>query len=111
MFSIYEKHLCITLILFQAHHGYSPKPFDLRNMTLTREVQVCTGISTNFIRGLQNNFWSRSIRVNLNKEVGDSVISMPHCFQALAERLAENSHDLWAKTKKQELEEIGKQSE
>lgn len=36
---------------------------------------------------------------------------MPHCFQALAERLAENSHDLWAKTKKQELEEIGKQSE
>ncbi|XP_048731868.2 ryanodine receptor-like isoform X6 [Ostrea edulis] len=48
-----------------AHHGYSPKPFDLRNMTLTREIQ------------------------------------------ALAERLAENSHDLWAKKKKQELEDIG----
>lgn len=107
MFSIYEKHLCITLILFQAHHGYSPKPFDLRNMTLTREVQVFTGISTNSI-GV---FWAQSICVNLNTEVGDNVISMPHCFQALAERLAENSHDLWAKTKKQELEEIGKQSE
>lgn len=31
------------------------------------------------------------------------------CVQALAERLAENSHDLWAKTKKQELEEIGEE--
>lgn len=32
------------------------------------------------------------------------------CVQGLAERLAENSHDLWAKTKKQELEEIGEES-
>lgn len=31
------------------------------------------------------------------------------CVQGLAERLAENSHDLWAKTKKQELEEIGEE--
>ena len=80
-------------------------------MTLTREVQVYTGIFTNFIGVIQNNFWSQSICVNLNTEVEVSIISMPHCFQALAERLAENSHDLWAKTKKQELEEIGKQSE
>lgn len=62
-------------------------------------------------RRITKQFLARSICVNLNTEVGDSVISMPHCFQALAERLAENSHDLWAKTKKQELEEIGKQSE
>ncbi|WAR19518.1 RYR-like protein [Mya arenaria] len=46
-------------------HGYSPRPYDLRNMTLTREMQT------------------------------------------LAEKLAENSHDLWAKRKKLELEEIG----
>ncbi|KAK3094056.1 hypothetical protein FSP39_023525 [Pinctada imbricata] len=46
-------------------HGYSPKPYDLRNMALTREVQN------------------------------------------LAEKLAENSHDLWARRKKMELEEIG----
>ncbi|KAL4238125.1 Ryanodine receptor 2 [Mactra antiquata] len=46
-------------------HGYSPRPYDLRNMTLTREMHT------------------------------------------LSERLAENSHDLWAKRKKIELEEIG----
>ncbi|XP_069116591.1 ryanodine receptor-like isoform X2 [Argopecten irradians] len=46
-------------------HGYSPRPYDLRNMTITREMQT------------------------------------------LAERLAENSHDMWAKKKKEELEEIG----
>lgn len=49
----------------QYDHGFSPRPYDLRNMTLTREMQN------------------------------------------LAEKLAENSHDLWAKRKKQELEEIG----
>ena len=53
-------------VLLQYDHGYSPRPYDLRNMTLTREMQN------------------------------------------LAEKLAENSHDLWAKRKKEELEAIGK---
>ncbi|XP_064602338.1 ryanodine receptor 2-like [Liolophura sinensis] len=49
----------------QFEHGYSPRPYDLRNMTLTRETQT------------------------------------------LAERIAENSHDSWAKKKKDELDAIG----
>ena len=50
---------------FQFDHGYSPRPYDLRNMTLSRELQT------------------------------------------LAEKLAENAHDIWAKKKKIELSEIG----
>ncbi|XP_025103910.1 ryanodine receptor-like isoform X4 [Pomacea canaliculata] len=46
-------------------HGYSPRPYDLRNITLTREMLT------------------------------------------MAERLAENSHDLWAKRKREELDSIG----
>lgn len=45
--------------------GYSPRPYDLRNMTVTREMQT------------------------------------------LAERLAENAHQVWAKQKKEDLEAIG----
>lgn len=46
-------------------HGYSPRPYDLRNITLTREMLT------------------------------------------MAERLAENAHDLWAKRKREELDSIG----
>ncbi|XP_041353187.1 ryanodine receptor-like isoform X2 [Gigantopelta aegis] len=46
-------------------HGYSPRPYDLRNITLSRDLQT------------------------------------------MAERLAENAHDLWAKRKKEELDAIG----
>ncbi|XP_070180339.1 ryanodine receptor-like isoform X4 [Littorina saxatilis] len=46
-------------------HGFSPRPYDLRNITLTREMIT------------------------------------------MAERLAENAHDLWAKRKREELDSIG----
>ncbi|KAJ8309071.1 hypothetical protein KUTeg_013945 [Tegillarca granosa] len=46
-------------------HGYCPRPYDLRNTTLTREMQT------------------------------------------MAEKVAENAHDLWSLRKKEELDEIG----
>lgn len=78
---------------FDGDLGFSPRPTDISNITLSRELQVGSP---------QKAF--PAIFFFFPESTRDCEVS----FQSLAELLAENYHNIWARKKKGDLEAKGK---
>lgn len=83
---------CVLQLSIEGAHGFSPRPVDMSNVTLSRDLHVSD----------DNNTSSFTVPNTL------FITYMCVCvLQTMAELLAENYHNIWAQKKKLELESKG----
>lgn len=83
---------CLLQRSIEGAHGFSPRPVDMSNVTLSRDLHVSAALHTP------------------TPALPGLLFETPYCvcvLQTMAELLAENYHNIWAQKKKLELESKG----